>query len=406
MTSLCRLLVVVAAIMASEPHIRAQGGDGAVKTRAAVSPGITHSAGDMSALLHSLPDVKAAPFGEREALAIAAMPLACIDHPQARSETKPYLYETTMHLLDTYDKTRVFYGCSDWHSAANSTWAMIKILKAFPKIPVAPLIREKLENHLDTPNVLGEMEFFNDAKAFERPYGYAWALKIYAELSTWDDDKGKVWANNVAPLARQLAEKLVDYFKKLPYPMRIGMHPNTAFCLSLLIDYANATKDVGFKAVLVDTAMRFFANDVDCPTDYEPSGSDFLSPCLAEAELMTKVFDQDRFVHWFDTFMAAPQSNRFKSLLAPVAVGKDDDELKRINLMGDKSHLIGLAFSRAAMMNAIADKLPSGDARVSVYKRLAAIHATQGFTRLGDAGYTGSHWFGAYVLMYALNERY
>jgi len=249
------------------------------------------------------------------------------------------------------------------------------------------------------------MEFFKEAKAFERPYGYAWAMKIYGELSAWDDPKGKVWANNLAPLARQLGEKLLAYFKELPYPMRIGMHQNTAFCLSLLIDYANATKDVGFKAVLVDTAMRFFLHDVDCPAAYEPSGSDFLSPCLAEAELMTKVFDPDRFVHWFDAFMPAPESDRFKPLLAPVAVGKDDEELKRTELMGDKSHLIGLTFSRAAAMNRIADTLPKGDPRVSVYRRLAAIHGTKGFDTLGDAGYTGSHWYGAYVVLYALTDR-
>jgi len=282
---------------------------------------------------------------------------------------------------------------------------MIKILKTFPKISIGQLIREKLGSHLGTPNVLGEMQFLKDAKSFERPYGYAWVLKIYGELSTWDDPKGKLWANNLAPLATFLAEKLVAYFKELPYPMRAGVHPNTAFCLSLMMDYADAVKDVGFRAVLIDTAKRFFTADTECPASYEPSASDFLSPCLAEAELMTKVVDRGEFVKWFDVFMPPPHSARFKPLLGPVAVGKDDEELTKTGLMGDKSHLIGLAFSRAQEMNKIADALPPGDPRVSVYRRLAAIHGTKGFSALGDAGYTGSHWFGAYALLYALTER-
>jgi Protein of unknown function (DUF2891) len=367
--------------------------------------GSTTDRGELDALMKSLPDAKGSPLSEIQALGVAAMPLACIDHPQARSETPSYLYDTTTRLIDGYDKTRVFYGCSDWHSAANSTWAMVKILKTFPKTSVGPLIREKLGGHLGSPNVVGEMQFLRDAKSFERPYGYAWVLKIYGELSTWDDPKGKLWATNLAPLANFLTEKLVAYFKELPYPMRVGLHPNTAFCISLLMDYAEATKDVGFKAVLVDTAKRFFLSDTDCPASYEPSASDFLSPCLAEAELMTKILDQSEFPKWHDAFMPPVQSSRFKALLAPVAVGKDDEELTKTGLMGDKSHLIGLAFSRAQAMNRIADTLPAGDPRVGAYRRLAAIHGQRGFSALGDAGYTGSHWFGAYALLYALTER-
>jgi len=360
---------------------------------------------DLTALVRSLPDVKETPLTEGEALGVAAMPLACIDHPQSRGDTPPYLYDTTMRLMDDYDATRVFYGCADWHSAANSTWAMIKILKTFPKIVVAPLIREKLDSHLGSANVLGEIRFLKEAKSFERPYGYAWVLDIYGDLSTWNDPKAKVWADNLAPLAAFLTEKLTAYFKELPFPMRAGMHANTAFCLSLMLDYADATGDAAFRTVLTDAARRFFLHDADCPAAYEPSGSDFLSPCLSEAELMTKVLDRQAFLTWFDAFMPPVQSAKFKALLAPVRVTKEDDALKRADMVGDKSHLIGLAFSRAAAMNTIAAALPGNDPRVAVYRRLAAIHGESGFAALGDAGYTGSHWFGAYALRYALTTR-
>jgi len=195
---------------------------------------------ELKAYLGTLPDAQFPIFNQEQAMALVALPLSCVDHPQAVPEQRVdylWVHDGKSHLLDAYDKNRAFYGCFDWHSAVNSSWTMVAVLKQFPQIPLGPLIRMQLKEHLGKKNIAGEMEYFKTAKNFEVPYGYAWLLKLYAELLTWDDPDAKTWAAEVAPLAQQFSKKLVDYFKDLPYPTRSGMHPNTAFSLSLLLDY-------------------------------------------------------------------------------------------------------------------------------------------------------------------------
>jgi len=368
----------------------------------------TGGADTLSSFLKSLPNPTVPPFSETQALGLVAMPLSCADHPQTRSEDNPigYLFDPNPRFVEGYDKRRAFYGCNDWHSAVNSTWTLVRTLKMFPKMPVAKLIREKLSSHLDAPNIAGEMEFFKDAKGFERPYGYAWLLKLYGELYTWDDPDAKSWSANVASLANVLATRVTTYLKELQFPMRAGVHHNTANCLNLMYDYADAVKDVGFRAVLDDTARRLFLKDQDCPTAYEPSGSDFLSPCLVEAVTMTKALESAEFVKWYDGFMPSPDSVKFKPLTTVYEITtKDDRPLAKSDFINDKVHLIGLAFHRAEALNRIADALPSNDPRVAVYRRLAAIHAQSALSFATDGGYAGSHWVGTYWLLYGVTLR-
>jgi len=353
---------------------------------------------ELKAYLSSLPEAQFPAFNQEQALALVALPLSCVDRPQAVPENRvDYLWvqEEKPRLLEAFDKNRVFYGCFDWHSAVNSTWTMVAVLKQFPQIPVGPLIREKLKEHLAKKNVEGEMEFFKSAKNFEVPYGYAWLLKLYAEFVTWDDPEAKTWVENLDPLARQFSKKLVDYFKDLPYASRAGVHPNTAFSIALLLDYTEVADDRPLRQMVLKAANRFFLNDRVCPTAYEPGGPDFLSPCLAEAGLMSKVMDTAHFVPWLNDFLPPIYSPAFKPLTAPV----DVSAITKEDLQGGKSHLIGLAFARAQAMADISRALPAGDPRIPVLRRLAVINGRSGFQALAAAGYYGSHWLGTYAVL-------
>jgi hypothetical protein len=352
----------------------------------------------LKAYYASLPDTHFPAFDQEQAMALVTLPLACVDRPQALPEQRQdylWIHDGKPHLRDNYDKDRAFYGCFDWHSAVNSTWTMVAVLKQFPKIPVGPLIREKLKEHLAKRAIESEMEFFKTARNFEVPYGYAWLLKLYAELATWDDPEAKTWAENLKPMVQQFSKKLVEYYKDLPLPTRTGLHPNTAFSITLLLDYTEIMGDKDLRETAIQTANRFFANDRACATAYEPQGTDFLSPCLAEADLMSRVMDREHFVPWLNAFLPPLYSPEFQPLTKPI----DVSGIKKEDLQAGKSHLIGVAFSRGMALASIARALPADDPRVPVMRRLAIINGSSGFEALTAAGYFGSHWLATYGVM-------
>jgi hypothetical protein len=355
---------------------------------------------DIAAFLKSLPEVRPAVLDATRAMALVAMPLSCIDHPQARPNTPAYLYVTAdrPRLTDDFDRTRAFYGCFDWHSAVNSTWTMVMALRRFPDMPVAKLIREKLNDHLGRRNIEGEVEFFKTARSFEQPYGRAWVLKLQADLIGWDDPDAKKWIANLEPLVKAFTASLSEYMKDLPYVTRAGLHSNTAYSLSLILDYGEAANDGALKRAVVATAKRVYGEDTNCPTAYEPAGPEFLSPCLEEAKLMSRAMDQREFVAWLDRFLPAVYSPAFRS----ISKAYDTSAIKNDDQLPGKSHLIGLAFSRAEALLRITEALPANDPRVTAYRRLAAINGQQGFQDLAAAGYLGSHWLATYALRYAL----
>ncbi len=275
------------------------------------------------------------------------------------------------------------------------TWTLITVLKQFPQIPVGKLIREKLKDHLGKKNIEGEMEFFKTSKNFEVPYGYAWLLKVYGELTTWDDPEAKEWAKNLTPMVEQFSKKLTEYYTDLPFPSRPGMHPNTANTIGLLLDYTSVVKDEPLREALLKTANRFFLKDRSCPTAFEPAGTDFLSPCLTEARLMSVVLDPQQYGPWLDAFLPPVYSDAFQSLTKPV----DVSGVTKKDLEGGKSHLIGLGFSRGQFLIEIANALPAVDPRVPVLRRLAAINVNGAYQALSDAGYAGSHWFATYAVL-------
>src|SRR6266851_131992 len=288
---------------------------------------------------------------------------------------------------------------------------LISLLKQNPKIALAPIIRQRLTEHLAPTNIAGEVTFFADAKDtegknFERPYGYTWLFKIYGELASWNDPDAKKLAANLEPLNKQLTEKYILYLKRLPYPIRVGTHPSSALTMNFALDSTDLAPNPALKAGVDEAALRFFAKDKNCTTAFEPGNGDFLSPCLTEAMLMSRVMDQTTFVTWLDTFLPAVYSPEFQVYAADIdtsrtaAAGSNADAEDKDGLLGSKAHLIGLAFQRAAALLRVASALPPDDPRVPVYQRLAAINAQNGFRKIGDAGYLGQHWLATSAVLY------
>jgi hypothetical protein len=356
---------------------------------------------DLDELYKSLPAATAPVLDESQALWLATMPLACLDRPQAHPPSRGYLWEATYRPIDGYQKNLAFYGCFDWHSSVNSVWTMVRLLKGYPHIAVAGLARQKLSRHLEKTNLAGELAFLKGAAQFERPYGYAWILKLTAEIADWQDPDARKWSENLAPLAEWTSKEMVQFLKTLDRPNRGGVHPNTAFAMYLMLDYVESTKDEALRAAIVESATRFYAADKNCDTKSEPAGTDFLSPCLTEAAVMSRIVDRPAFLTWFDAFLPAMYSAEFKPITEPV----DTTGITRPDKLAGKSHLIGLAFQRGVMMNRLADALPRTDPRVGVLRRLAGLHGVRGMQGMHDAGYFGSHWLATYAVYYMVSPQ-
>jgi len=367
----------------------------------------------LSEYLKSLPVETPPVYNEVQRLALAANPLGCEDHPHASGggmggTRQAYLWQRVgrPEILEDYDKHRSFYGCLDWHSGVNSTWMMISLIKADPTIALAPAIRSELKAHFQKSNIDGEMAYFTNLKGpgadFEKPYGYGWMLKLYGETKTWDDPEGKRVAAVMEPLAKWMAEQYVAYLHSLDYPIRVGLHPNTALDMGFSLDYALLVHDATVQTAIHDTAMRLFGKDKHCATNAEPVFGDFASPCLMEAAIMARVMDKAAYSKWLDDFLPPAYSEEF------ALYGKDIDAVhgnNRDTTGTDEeglpnAHLIGLNYQRATDLLTIAAGLPGDDPRIPVYRKLALINAKQGYDKIGAAGYLGTHWLATYALMY------
>jgi Protein of unknown function (DUF2891) len=381
-----------------------------VSSLAAQSSGTSDSA-KIAAYLNSLPAATTPAFDEIEKIGLAANPLGCEDHPYGAggggtAGAASYLWqrESKPQLLEDYDKHRAFYGCADWHSGVNSTWMMVSLIRMDPTIAVAPAIRLELEGHIQKSNVDGEVAYFAGLTGpfadFERPYGYAWLLKLYGEAKVWDDPEGKRVAATLEPLAKWIATHYVDYLHSLNYPVRVGLHPNTALDMGFTLNYTAQVHDTVTQAAIYETALRIFGHDKHCATQSEPVFGDFASPCLVEAALMGRVLDPAAYSKWLGEFLPPVYSEDFqlyaKEIDAEHGTNRDTTGMDSL----PNAHLIGLNFQRATDLLQIAAGLPQDDLRVPVYRKLAKINAKQGYEKIGAAGYGGTHWLATYALMY------
>jgi hypothetical protein len=383
--------------------------------------------------VETIPEADVPELDREMALTLVAMPLSCLDRPhQAPRDRRTYLDTLVAQRIPGYEENRAFYGCWDWHSAVNSTWAMVRLYKDFPDIPLSGLIDEKLDDHLSEEALQGELAFFEKSRSFERPYGWAWLLRLHAELLSWDHPDAQTWAGNVAPLAGFFSERMVEYLDDLKIPSRSGAHSNTAFSLAMMLDAARETGNSTLEQAVEGAAEKLFADDLACPTAYEPWGSDFLSPCLEEAALMAAVLDTEDFLAWLDLFLPPITSREFGPLTSPTDPDEVVTEMEQVEdtatsstvqapeseetveerreaaerrFLASTSHLIGLAFIRADAMNRIVAALPDDDPRIPALRRIARLHGSQGFDAMFQADYAGSHWIGTFALKYLLTEK-
>lgn len=300
-----------------------------------------------------------------------------------------------------------FYGCYDWHSAVHGHWLLVRLMRTGALALPEAHIRGALGENLTAANLRVEDEYFRDSgrPSYERPYGWAWLLKLHEELYHWDDLDAGRWFDALRPLAATVVEKYLTYFPKQKYPIRVGTHFNTAFGLSFAWDYAEALRG-GFgrkaldiasmqqaallKQLVSERARTYFADDRDAPANWEPSGDDFLSPSMVEADLMRRVLDAEEFPRWFDAFLPGLDEARYANLLAPADVS-DRSDPKIV-------HLDGLNLSRAWCMRSVAGALPADSPRRALLERAAARHAEDTLPHVASSDYAGEHWLATFAV--------
>ena len=294
--------------------------------------------------------------------------------------------------------TPVFYGCFDWHSSVHGHWLLTRLLRLYPDAEFAALAETALNESFKSEKVALEVTYVTHPQraSFERPYGVAWLLQLTAELREWDDPRARRWMEILEPLESALVANMESWLKKLAYPIRIGEHAQTAFAFGLFLDWAVASGRADFFELVQRRSRDFYLNDLQCPLAYEPGGQDFLSPCLAEADLMRRIMDEEEFAAWLKGFMPTIPINGSGDWLS-IAVVTDPTD-------GKLAHLDGLNISRAWMLEGIAFGLPAGDVRKPALLASAATHKKSGLASVTGEHYEGGHWLGSFAT-YLQTER-
>ena len=284
-----------------------------------------------------------------------------------------------------------FFGCFDWHSAVHGHWLLVRILKLFPDLPNSKSIRKALSKNLTPENIKSEVTYFRQPgrKSFERMYGWAWLLKLVEELHGWEDPDGIVWRESLIPLEKEITRRYLDFLPKQTYPIRTGVHPNTAFGLAFALDYARKVGNQNLEALIVERSRAYFLNDSNCPAGWEPGGEDFFSPCLMEADLMRRILNPEEFQAWFAEFLPEIASEKPPVLLNPAVVTDRSD--------GKLVHLDGLNLSRAWCMKHIARSLPEKNPAHGVLLRSAMRHARDALAHINSGDYAGEHWLASFA---------
>ncbi|MEM1264337.1 MAG: DUF2891 domain-containing protein [Pseudomonadota bacterium] len=318
--------------------------------------------------------------------------LDCI--PQEYPNKLNQLLGDASHLRSPKELHPAFFGCYDWHSSVHGHWMLVKALKEYADLPNREAVVRLLQDSITAGNIAAELAYLKqESKSWERMYGWAWLLQLQNELTTWDDPRARIMATELQPLSDYLRDRYMTFLPIQSYPVRTGVHPNTAFGMSFAYDYAKAVGDDEFAALLTETAKRYFGDDQACPIDWEPSGEDFLSACLEEAALMSRVMKSDEFQGWFTAFLPGLADH---GTLTPADVS-DRTDPKIV-------HLDGLNLSRAWSLYVIADAVPNTEVADSL-RTLAEHHLAASLPFVTGDHYVGSHWLGSFAI-YALTRRH
>jgi hypothetical protein len=324
------------------------------------------------------------------AVGLSALALHCI---QTEYPNKPG------HVINDGDDIKnpatlhpVFYGCFDWHSAVHGHWMLVRLLKTFPDLPNTPDIRSALETNITAENVAAEVAYLRqpNRKSFERTYGWAWLLKLAEELYGWDDPDGRRWTENLQPLADEIVARYIDFLPRQTYPIRRGVHANTAFGIAFALDYARSTGQTTLEGKLIERALEYYGSDTDYPAAWEPGGDDFFSPALIEADLMRRVLEPNDFREWFRNFLPDISRGLPESLMTPALVA-DRSDPKIV-------HLDGLNLSRAWCMAGVAGSLQEGSRTRTALESSARLHANDALAHVTSGNYEGEHWLASFAV--------
>ena len=330
------------------------------------------------------------PLDVKSAERFANLALACVhkEYPNKLSHS----LNSDADVAPPRKITPAFYGCYDWHSSVHGHWLLVRLVRTFPNANFVSAAREVLRQSLTPQNIAQEAAYLRaeGRASFERPYGLAWLLQLVAELQEWDDPESREMAANLQPLEQAAIERVSNWLPKLSNPIRIGEHNQTAFAMGLLLDYARQAHNEKFAGLIASKARQFYLQDRACPLAYEPSGEDFLSPCLGEADLMRRVLPPREFAKWLDTFLPQIPATGKSTWLIPV-VSPDPSDPKL-------AHLDGLNLSRAWMLEGIASALGTNDKRLAQLRQAAEAHKHAGLAAVTGEHYEGGHWLGSFAV--------
>ncbi len=285
----------------------------------------------------------------------------------------------------------IFFGSFDWHSCVHAWWLLARLLRRCPDLADAARIHDHFAASFTRDNVAVELAYLSRpfTGTFERPYGWAWLLKLAAELHAHPNDEAGRWSAALQPLANAFARRFLEYLPKARYPIRSGVHSNTAFALALAMDYARTCNDVELAEALTRAAHAWYRDDADCQA-WEPGGEDFLSPCLIEAECMRRMLPSQEFATWFTRFLPRLAQREPRTLFHPVVASDRSD--------GKIAHLDGLNLSRAWCWNLLAGSLPESDPRVALMRDVARRHREASIQHIAE-DYMGEHWLATFALL-------
>jgi len=328
-------------------------------------------------------------LNQDQANRLLSLPLDCVqkEYPNKLQQT----LLNSSHIAPPKELHPAFYGCFDWHSSVHGHWSAVKLVKAFPELEDSEKAVQMLTENITEKNIQQEIEYFKRSTetSYERTYGWAWLLQLQLELDTWQSETGKELSRNLQPLTDLIVKRYLEYLPKLIYPIRVGEHTNTAFGLSFAYDYAVQSNQTELKELIESRARDFYTDDAGCPIDWEPSGYDFLSPCLQEVDIMRKVLTEDEFSSWIADFM--PELGQ-KDLTLEVGRVSDRTDGKLV-------HLDGLNFSRAWVFYGLATQYEEYAHLVQV----GNLHMEYSYPNLLGDSYEGSHWLGSFAI-YAMRE--
>ena len=305
------------------------------------------------------------------------------------------------HLMLSADDVRrprelhpIFYGALDWHSSVHMHWLRVAVMRRFPDLPVVTEIERHFDSHFTPETVAGELAYFNAPMRtfFERPYGWAWLLKLSGELSNLAQESPvyRRWQEILQPLTDEIVLRTERYFSLCPAPDRSGVHGNTAFALMLTLDYASAVKNVGLARICEAAARLWYGQPKPCPVANEPTPTDFLSPGMTEMLLMSRILEPTEFRGWLDSFLPRRDDTTIGRWLEPaVAMSRTD---------GTLAHLDGLNLSRAWCWRQIGKRPDLFGALAKDAPTAAASHMAASLPHI-DGHVMGSHWLASFATL-------